>query len=145
MTPDLRSRIAACIQRHPSKNNSAVADCFRRGVRAAQVAEVRQSLGPAEKTPPPTVQCVGKPVADLIRQFDELQKVRDVMRQLGRGRVLDDDEMRARAAVPLRAWNLVRSHPSLAQFRYKLPNQRVVWLHPEGQQALARAINLSDQ
>jgi hypothetical protein len=65
------------------------------------------------------------------------------MKTLPRSNYLDDDEMRTVANVPMRSWNSVKAHASLAQFRFKLPNQRFVWAHPTAQQELQDAINLS--
>jgi hypothetical protein len=135
------------IRRYPAKTNSEIASCMRSfKLCAADVEKVRATMTkPGQPGQPAAIahHQIGKSVSVLFDQFDELAKVRSVMKTLPRSNYLDDDEMRTVANVPMRAWNSVKAHASLAQFRFKLPNQRYVWAHPTAQQELQDAINLS--
>lgn len=138
---EIKSIIADKIRQFPAKSNSDIADlrAMRRSrVKADDVAIVRAGMPAAAKTLP-----IGKSVASLLGQFDELAKVLGVMKGLSKGAYLDDDEMRTTANVPMRSWNAVKAHPRVQEFRYKLPNQRFVWMHPAAQAELSRAINLA--
>jgi hypothetical protein len=146
MNNDTKSKIAEKIRQYPNYNNQQIRDCLRRlGVKCSDVAEARLAVGSiinaASAVPSPRP--IGRNVASLLGEFDELAKVRAVMKTLPKSAFLEDDEMRTTANVPLRSWNAVKGHATLAHLRYKLPNQKFVWMHPSAQADLTAAINLS--
>jgi uncharacterized protein (DUF2336 family) len=113
----------------------------------AIVSPVIRKMSPAEfvKTASMTAPAMrGTPLADLFKRFDEVAKIKAVMRELPKREVLEDDAMRTRAGVPLKVWNAVKAHKSLAKWRYRLPDQKVVWMHEEAQAELTARINLSE-
>lgn len=139
------------VRQHPQHTDHAIAKNLRRhNVTTLDVKRIRESMNgkEVENAPAPSAmssvkKVVGSSVRDLLHQFDELAKVKATMRMLARSSYLEDDEMRVKSGVSLRAWSTVRAHKDVSCYRYKLPNQHYVWMHPEAQKELTDAINIA--
>jgi hypothetical protein len=142
------------IKLHPAALDHQVASNMRRHhvhiseVKAARAALSGKVIAPSGKVaallvPDKAPKVLGSSVRDLLHQFDELAKVKSTMKALSRLSYLEDDEMRVKSGVALRAWPTVRAHKDVACYRYKLPNQHFVWMHPEAQKELSDAINIA--
>jgi hypothetical protein len=135
------------IRQHPDHVDHAISRNLRRqGVTTQDVKQARAAMNgkEVEDAPPAAAKkVIGSSVRDLLHQFDELAKVKATMRMLSRSSYLEDDEMRVKSGVSLRAWSTVRTHKDVMLYRYKLPNQHYVWMHPEAQKELTDAINIS--
>jgi hypothetical protein len=100
----------------------------------------------ALKGPPPAPSRLSsKPFKLLLEEFDDVAKVRKAMKSLSRSDYIDDDEFRRTLKIGDQRWREVRRHQSLSVFLFILPNKRPVWMHPETQETLKKAIDLSSQ
>ena len=128
-------QLKAYVADHPKLSPSEVASNLRRhGVTAV---DVQRAMGAPGR---PTV---GKLTSDLFVQFDDVAKVKSAMRALPKNEHFEDEDLRRRLLISIPRWREVANHPSLANFRFLLPNKKHVWMHPEAQRELARRINLS--
>lgn len=85
---------------------------------------------------------IGQPLTVLMDQYDDVKRVQQKLRELPRDAFEDDDSMRRLCRVTPDRWKIVRDHPKVSGYRFKLPNGKHVWLHPDAQQKLTAAINL---
>lgn len=121
---------------------------YRHGVRSSDVAAARAAMAAAPKSvghAAPPSKGVGRPVSQLLDQFDEVKKLKQAMKQLGKDQYAEDDEMRRMLSITPDRWRALVQHPEVASFRYSLPKGKHVWMHPESQQRLQSAINLDTQ
>lgn len=138
------------IALHPGLPDWKISRNFHRhGVRSEEVRAARAAMATATNKltghgGPPN-KGMGKPVSQLLDQFDEVKKLKQAMKQLGKDQYADDDEMRRTLSVTPDRWRALVQHPEVAGFRYALPKGRHVWMHPESQQRLQSAINLDTQ
>lgn len=141
--------IQAYIKLHPGRRDFEISKNLRRhSVTTEDVRKARAAMGAGKEVaalvlPSTSKKVFGSSVRDLLHQFDELAKVKATMKALARSSYLEDDEMRVKSGVALRAWPTVRAHKDVSCYRYKLPNQHYVWMHPEAQKELTDAINIA--
>jgi hypothetical protein len=137
-----KQELAEYVRLRPGIANNRVAKNLRRhNVTTRDVQEARELLGTKSAGAP----AVRKTVASLLNQYDDVAKVQKAMDRLPPDHYLEDDEMRRQNVIAIDRWRVVRSHPNLSGFIFKLPNGRSVWMHPEAQKSLLEAINLSKQ
>jgi hypothetical protein len=86
-----------------------------------------------------------KPLKLLLEEFDDVAKVQRALNGLGKADYIEDEEMRRSLRISTVRWRDVRQQTALADWFFTLPNKRFVWIHPEAQQKLIAAINLSSQ
>lgn len=110
---------------------------WRRGITKAQIEHEMTGVVPQVKRIE-----LGRPMSELIDRFDDVSKVKKAMKALPKDHFCDDDEMRRKCAVSLDRWKMVAQHPAITGYRYQLPRDKVVWMHPEAQVKLTAAINL---
>ena len=133
-TPD---QIRAYFAVHPGIDERTAAKNIN-----VRLADIRLALGAQS---PKATAAIGKSIAGLIDQFDDVAKVEKVMRSIPKNQYLDDDEMRRQVGVGNQRWRDVRGHSRLAGYIFKLPNAKTVWMHAAAQLTLREAITLSQQ
>jgi len=147
-------KLIAYLKSHPHLDDGTVAkNLWRHKLGKAAVAAARASIGgkplavPAGNRPsgplfpaasPATV--VGRPVAELLAKYDEPRKIAAAVKKLGSRSYVADDELRRDLGISPDRWRAAVAHPSVQQFRYVLPDKKVVWMQPAAQQELADTI-----
>ncbi len=103
--------------------------------------EINRLLGKSAAAP--AQQTVGKSVTSLLAEFDDVAKVKSALKTLPKTEYLQDEELRRLLNLGNQRWRDVRGQKEIAHYRFKLPNNQYVWMHPSAQETIKRAINLS--
>lgn len=139
------------IQAHPEWDDRRLAKSrHRQGVTTQDVRDARAAMKSKLVGPPPTLitkpgSSFGQPLSGLVDQFDDVAKIKKAMRDLAKDSYADDDEMRRTCHISFDRWKDVSGHAAVAKFRFILPNKKSVWMHPEAQVKLTKAITLDQQ
>jgi hypothetical protein len=99
-------------------------------------------LPPASSVPAPKLAARTAPIAELIEQFDDVKRARDAVQAMPRDHYIADEDLRRRLHVSPDRWRSLVQHPDVSAYRYKLPNGRMVWMHPAAQEKLNARIRM---
>ncbi len=141
----LTERISAAIERHPEKEDRAIANSIR-GATLAAVRIVRaggDAPEPAPIMPPPVATQIGPgvtliPVEDIKRKYDLFQAILDVVGSLPPGAVITEPDLRASIDQPdqFRFRKTLEAHdrelePYRIMIKYKGSEARYHYARPE--------------
>jgi hypothetical protein len=132
-----QQQIREYIAQHPQLSDHSIAkNLARHGVTVPEIRAARNGTAAVEKAS-------GRSIASLIDQFDDVKKVKQAMKALPKDQFVEDEEMRHQVGTSSDRWRLVAQHAALEVYRFLLPTKKRVWMHPEAQEKLTAAINLS--
>lgn len=136
------AELQAYIAKHPHLKDWQIHDNLKKGrlFTAADVKAARAAMNPQSSDKPTEAQ-IGRPISELIDQFDDVKKLTEAMKELSKGSYLDDEEMRRRCKISPERWKAVTQREQVSRFRFQLPKGRHVWMHVESQAKLSAAIN----
>jgi len=126
-------------------NREILKNLIRHNVGVGDVEKARAALAGQPSTPAASPRKIGQSINALMDQFDDVKKVKQAMKKLPKDSFAEDDEMRRNLHIAYDRWRTVAQHPSLAAYRFTLPNRKAVWMHPEAQEKVTAAINLDQQ
>jgi len=141
-TKPYERRVREYLRTHPGCSPArAQANLKIGGITREYIASVQKNLdGNSEGTESAKP---SRSVKGLLSSLDDVGKVRRYMTDLPKSEYIEDDALRRTLGIAEPRWRSVRDQQALAGWKFILPNKRVVWLHPDAQQQLKRAIELA--